>query len=182
MKPCALLFRTCHSDCAACDLTLVPCMLQGRAAEAIACYEHVALLQPESAEAHANLASCYKDAARQDTAITSYRRALQLRPDFPEAFANLVHSLQCVCEWRDRPALFQRMEAEVRTSFAKHPCRLVQGWPWQQGRLEEGCAHRHTCAASQHTGTFLMVPDLMTRAAWLIGCRCGRYQDDCSAM
>lgn len=87
--------------------------MQGRAAEAIACYEHVALLQPESAEAHANLASCYKDAARQDTAITSYRRALQLRPDFPEAFANLVHSLQCVCEWRDRPALFQRMEAEV---------------------------------------------------------------------
>lgn len=89
--------------------------VQGRAAEAIACYEHVALLQPESAEAHANLASCYKDAARQDTAITSYRRALQLRPDFPEAFANLVHSLQCVCEWRDRPALFQRMEAEVRS-------------------------------------------------------------------
>ena len=89
---------------------------QGRAPEAIACYEHVALLQPESAEAHANLASCYKDAARQDTAIASYRRALQLRPDFPEAFANLVHSLQCVCEWRDRPALFQRMEAEVRAS------------------------------------------------------------------
>ena len=89
--------------------------VQGRAAEAIACYEHVALLQPESAEAHANLASCYKDAARQDTAITSYRRALQLRPDFPEAFANLVHSLQCVCEWRDRPALFQRMEVEVCT-------------------------------------------------------------------
>ena len=77
--------------------------MQGRAPEAIACYEHVALLQPESAEAHANLASCYKDAARQDTAIASYRRALQLRPDFPEAFANLVHSLQCVCEWRDRP-------------------------------------------------------------------------------
>ena len=90
--------------------------VQGRAPEAIACYEHVALLQPESAEAHANLASCYKDAARQDTAIASYRRALQLRPDFPEAFANLVHSLQCVCEWRDRPALFQRMEAEVRAS------------------------------------------------------------------
>ena len=91
---------------------------QGRAPEAIACYEHVALLQPESAEAHANLASCYKDAARQDTAIASYRRALQLRPDFPEAFANLVHSLQCVCEWRDRPALFQRMEAEVCVSYS----------------------------------------------------------------
>ena len=86
---------------------LPPC-LQNRAAEAIACYEHVALLQPDSPEAHANLASAYKDAARQDTAIASYRRALQLRPDFPEAFANLVHSLQCVCEWQDRPQLFAR--------------------------------------------------------------------------
>ena len=90
------------------------CNLQGRVQEAIACYEHVALLQSESPEAHANLASAYKDAARQDTAITSYQKALQLRPDFPEAFANLVHSLQCVCEWRDRPALFARLESEVR--------------------------------------------------------------------
>ncbi len=107
-----------------CEFSLADRVLgcQGRAAEAIACYEHVALLQPESAEAHANLASCYKDAARQDAAITSYRRALSLRPDFPEAFANLVHSLQCVCEWRDRPALFQRMEVEVRIfeSWASH--------------------------------------------------------------
>lgn len=88
-------------------------MMQGRVQEAIACYEHVSLLQAESPEAHANLASAYKDAGRQDTAINSYQKALQLRPDFPEAFANLVHSLQCVCEWRDRPQLFQRMETEV---------------------------------------------------------------------
>ncbi len=45
-------------------------------------------------QGHANLASAFKDAARQDAAIASYRRALVLRPDFPEAFANLVHSLQ----------------------------------------------------------------------------------------
>ena len=51
-------------------------------------------MQPDVAEGHANLASAYKDAARQDVAIASYRRALSLRPDFPEAFANLVHSLQ----------------------------------------------------------------------------------------
>lgn len=89
----------------------------------------MALLQPESAEAHANLASCYKDAARQDAAITSYRRALALRPDFPEAFANLVHSLQCVCEWRDRPALFQRMEVEVGL-LSSYPAKnsLVLSW------------------------------------------------------
>ena len=53
--------------------------------------------QPDVAEGHANLASAYKDAARQDVAIASYRRALSLRPDFPEAFANLVHSLQATC-------------------------------------------------------------------------------------
>ena len=58
------------------------CMVQGRAAEAIACYEHVALLQPESAEAHANLASCYKDAARQDTAIARCGSSRPL-PAFP---------------------------------------------------------------------------------------------------
>jgi len=33
---------------------------QGRVQEAIACYEHVSLLQAESPEAHANLASAYK--------------------------------------------------------------------------------------------------------------------------
>lgn len=51
-------------------------------------------MQPEVAEGHANLASAYKDATRQDVAIASYRNALELRPDFPDAFANLVHSLQ----------------------------------------------------------------------------------------
>ena len=99
------------------SLTPASCQTQGRAQEAIACYEHVALLQPESPEAHANLASAYKDAARQDTAIQRYQRALQLRPDFPEAFANLVHSLQCICDWTERPALFSRLENEVWLTF-----------------------------------------------------------------
>lgn len=102
--------------------------VQGRVQEAIACYEHVSLLQAESPEAHANLASAYKDAGRQDTAIISYRKALQLRPDFPEAFANLVHSLQCVCEWKDRPQLFQRMENEARIHNLEHfPFLLASG-------------------------------------------------------
>lgn len=38
----------------------------------------------------------------------SYRQALTLRADFPEAFANYVHSLQCVCEWQERPKMFER--------------------------------------------------------------------------
>ncbi|GMH33160.1 hypothetical protein BSKO_00994 [Bryopsis sp. KO-2023] len=92
--------------------------MQGRTAEAISCYEHIAMLQPESPEAHANLASAYKDVARHDVAVTSYKRALTLRVDFPEAFANLVHSLQCICDWQERDALFMRLEQEVRRDLA----------------------------------------------------------------
>lgn len=100
--------------------------MQGQAQAAITCYEQVASLQQDSPEAHANLASAYKDAARQDSAITSYKRALQLRPDFPEAFANLVHSLQCVCDWADRPALFTRLDTETRRELAKGRLPPVQ--------------------------------------------------------
>lgn len=77
------------------------------AARTILCVLQVTALQADSPEAHANLASSYKDAARHDVAIVSYRHALTLRQDFPEAFANLVHSLQCVCEWAERPAMFK---------------------------------------------------------------------------
>lgn len=100
--------------------------MQGRTAEAISCYEHIAMLQPESPEAHANLASAYKDVARHDVAVTSYKRALGLRPDFPEAFANLVHSLQCICDWQDRDAMFIRLENEVRRDLQSNRLPPVQ--------------------------------------------------------
>lgn len=100
--------------------------MTGQAVAAIACYEQVVLLQPDSPEGHANLASAYKDAARHDVAIASYRRALALRPDFPEAFANYVHSLQCVCDWTERPALFARLEQEVRRDLAAGRLPSVQ--------------------------------------------------------
>lgn len=92
--------------------------LQGRGLECAAAYERVAALQPASPEAAANLGSAYKDYGRHDEAVAAYRRSLALRPDFPEAFANLVHSMQCVCDWTDRPALFARLEAEARRDIA----------------------------------------------------------------
>jgi protein O-GlcNAc transferase len=100
--------------------------MMGQALAAIACYEQVVLLQPDSPEGHTNLASAYKDAARHDVAIQSYRRALTLRQDFPEAFANYVHSLQCVCDWADRPALFVRLEQEVRRDLGAGRLPSVQ--------------------------------------------------------
>jgi protein O-GlcNAc transferase len=100
--------------------------LTGRLAECIQCYEHVVYLQPQSPEAYANLASAFKDSGRHDEAINTYRQALALRSDFPEAFANLVHSLQCVCDWADRPALFKRLEGEVRRDIGAGRLPSVQ--------------------------------------------------------
>jgi Tfp pilus assembly protein PilF len=82
--------------------------MTARLPECIQCYEHVVYLQPRCPEAYANLGSAYKDSGRHDEAIACYRQALALRPDFPDALANLAHSLQCVCDWKDRPSLFAR--------------------------------------------------------------------------
>ncbi|KAL4437522.1 hypothetical protein ABPG77_003503 [Micractinium sp. CCAP 211/92] len=100
--------------------------MTSRLPECIQCYEHVVFLQPQSPEAYANLASALKDCGRHDEALVAYRQALHLRPDFPEAFANYVHSLQCVCEWHDRPALFTRLEREVRRDVAAGRLPSVQ--------------------------------------------------------
>ena len=100
--------------------------MQGRLVDAITCYEHVAALQPGLPEVQANVAAAYKDAGRHDAAIAAYLRALHLRPDFPEAFANLAHSLQSVCDWRDRDALFTRLQADVRRALAAGELPCVQ--------------------------------------------------------
>ncbi|KAK3252722.1 hypothetical protein CYMTET_38002 [Cymbomonas tetramitiformis] len=96
--------------------------LQNRNDEACACYEHVTRLQPDSAESHANLGNAYKDTARQEQAILAYQQALALKPDYPAALANLVHSLQCVCDWRERKATFHRLEMDiVRQIYSGQP-------------------------------------------------------------
>eukprot|EP00276_Gloeochaete_wittrockiana_P011418 CAMPEP_0184651206 /NCGR_PEP_ID=MMETSP0308-20130426/8792_1 /TAXON_ID=38269 /ORGANISM="Gloeochaete witrockiana, Strain SAG 46.84" /LENGTH=1117 /DNA_ID=CAMNT_0027085261 /DNA_START=44 /DNA_END=3397 /DNA_ORIENTATION=+ len=74
----------------------------GMIQEAIQCYCEAIRLNPSFSDAHSNLGSALKDAGRVDEAIFYYRRALQYKPYFPDALANLVHSLQMVCDWRER--------------------------------------------------------------------------------
>jgi len=100
--------------------------IQGRVQEAISCFQQVRTLQPESPEAHANLASAYKDCGKHDFALIEYRQALTLRPDFPDAFSNYVHSMQCICNWEDREQLFVRLEKVVRYSLASGTLPPVQ--------------------------------------------------------
>ncbi|TYI57459.1 hypothetical protein E1A91_D11G282600v1 [Gossypium mustelinum] len=71
-------------------------------------------IQPNMAEAHANLASAYKDSEHVEAAVKSYKQALLLRPDFPEATCNLLHTLQCVCCWEDRDKMFTEVEGIIR--------------------------------------------------------------------
>nr|GEW86033.1 probable UDP-N-acetylglucosamine--peptide N-acetylglucosaminyltransferase SEC [Tanacetum cinerariifolium] len=73
------------------------------------------------AEAHANLASAYKDSGHVEAAIKSYRQALAIRPDFPEATCNLLHTLQCVCDWDDRKRMFIEVENILRRQIKALP-------------------------------------------------------------
>ena len=59
----------------------------------MSCYNTAIKLDPNYAEAYANLAAVHKDSGRLAEAIELYRKALQLKPEFGEAIANLTHSL-----------------------------------------------------------------------------------------
>lgn len=128
--------------------------LLGRNEECIRAYEHVVKLQPAVPEGHANLGSAYKDAGRHEIALLSYRTALTFRPDFPEAFANLVHSMQCICDWRDREVLFSRLEKEVERDLALGKLPSVQPfhamtYPFTSGlALKISQRYAEECSAS----------------------------------
>uniref|UniRef100_A0A0D9VG28 Probable UDP-N-acetylglucosamine--peptide N-acetylglucosaminyltransferase SPINDLY n=1 Tax=Leersia perrieri TaxID=77586 RepID=A0A0D9VG28_9ORYZ len=98
----------------------------GRVNEAIQDYIQAATIRPTMAEAHANLASAYKDSGHVETAIVSYKQALRLRPDFPEATCNLLHTLQCVCDWENRTAMFRDVEEIIRKQIKMSVLPSVQ--------------------------------------------------------
>lgn len=142
--------------------------LLGRNEECIRAYEHVVKLQPTVPEGHANLGSAYKDAGRHEAALLSYRTALTFRPDFPEAFANLVHSMQCICDWRDRDVLFLRLEKEVERDLALGKLPSVQPfhamtYPFAPGlALKISQRYAEECAA-----TVKKLPDAPTEPLFL---------------
>jgi protein O-GlcNAc transferase len=124
--------------------------LQGRVQEAIACFQQVRFLQPDSAEAHANLASAYKDCGKHDYAIVEYRQALNMRADLPDVFANYVHSMQCICDWTDRNNLIARLQECVQYSLATNTLPPVQPFHAMAYPLREDLALRISVAYAQH--------------------------------
>ncbi|XP_078447554.1 tetratricopeptide repeat (TPR)-like superfamily protein isoform X2 [Wolffia australiana] len=98
----------------------------GRVSEAIHDYIRAVALRPNMAEAHANLASAYKDSGHVEAAIKSYKQALLLRSDFPEATCNLLHTLQCVCDWDNRDAMFREVEGIIKRQIKMSMLPSVQ--------------------------------------------------------
>ncbi|KAL6780429.1 hypothetical protein ACKKBF_B13195 [Auxenochlorella protothecoides x Auxenochlorella symbiontica] len=124
--------------------------LVGRAREGIMCYQNAVALQPGEAEGHANLAAALKDNNQHEEAIAAYRQALALRPDFPDAFANLVHSMQCVCDWQDRPSIFQRLIAITEEELAAGCLPSVQPFHAMAYPLSPDLALRISSAYAGH--------------------------------
>ncbi|EES06819.1 probable UDP-N-acetylglucosamine--peptide N-acetylglucosaminyltransferase SEC [Sorghum bicolor] len=125
---------TCYTEVLRIDPTAADALVNrgntfkeiGRVNEAIQDYVQAATIRPNMAEAHANLASAYKDSGHVETAIVSYKQALRLRPDFPEATCNLLHTLQCVCDWENRDAMFRDVEEIIRRQIKMSVLPSVQ--------------------------------------------------------
>lgn len=89
----------------------------------------VLALQPDHAEALANLANCQKHLGAVDDAIASLRHAISLQPDRAAWHSNLLLTLQYHGSL-DRQALFQehlrfaeQFEAPLRAEWKPHPVR-----------------------------------------------------------
>ena len=93
-------------------------------AQAIEAYERGIALEPSFSLNHANLASLYWTAGRQDEAIPEMERAVQLAPDSPLYHLNLGH----YCE-----AVGREAEAGVRYErFLELQPRLIATSYWRQ--------------------------------------------------
>jgi predicted O-linked N-acetylglucosamine transferase (SPINDLY family) len=83
---------------------------RGQIEAALGCYRKAIAADPGVAEGHSRLATALKDVGDLPGAIASARRALEQRPNYPEALGNLIHYLQHVCDWRDLPALEDKLD------------------------------------------------------------------------
>lgn len=102
--------------------------------KAAALFRRASQLNPDSADAHARLASALAAVKRHDEAIVYYRRALELKPDFAEAHLNLGASLQA-----------QKNYAQAEEHY-QHALRLKPGFPEAYCNLGSLCSARERYA------------------------------------
>jgi predicted O-linked N-acetylglucosamine transferase (SPINDLY family) len=112
--------------------------MQGRLAEAAACYERALALKPDYAEAYSNLGLVLQQQGKLVEAVACYERALALKPDYFEALSNLGLVLQQQGKLAEAVACYERALA-LKPDLAEAHTNL--GNPLQQqGKLAEAVA------------------------------------------
>ena len=81
---------------------------QGKASEAILCYQQAIQQKPDYAEAFNNLGIAFKHQNRLDEAISCYQEALKNKPDYAEAFNNLANALREQGHLTEAKRLYQK--------------------------------------------------------------------------
>jgi Flp pilus assembly protein TadD len=82
--------------------------LQGRYAEAAACYRRVLAERPDDVDALNNLGAALADLGRLADAVVCYREALRLRPGHAEAYYNLGNALRILGRFDEAIAVYAR--------------------------------------------------------------------------
>jgi Tfp pilus assembly protein PilF len=97
---------------------------QGKAGEAVGCYEEALSLAPGFLKARYNLATALAESGKRREAVIQYRILLQAAPDHPEALNNLAY-LYATADERDlyRPGEALRL-ANRAVSFSRTPVTL----------------------------------------------------------
>jgi protein O-GlcNAc transferase len=109
---------------------------QGRTDEAILSLQTALRLQPDHVEALEQLGHVMLQQARWEAAQPVFERLLAFQPDHAEAFACLVRIRELLCDWRTRPADFDRLrrDAEQRLAAGRRPAltpfnTMTLPWP-----------------------------------------------------
>jgi Tfp pilus assembly protein PilF len=97
---------------------LLSLSLQMQGKDALPAMKKAALLVPDDAEAHANLAAVLRARGQLEEAVRSCRRALEIRPGFAEANINLGVALQDLGRLDEAVGSYRRA-IEIRPDFAE---------------------------------------------------------------
>ena len=98
----------------------MPTRINGRLADAVACYQRVLELQPQASAAHYNIANVLAQQGQLEQAVTHYREALALDPGLAEAHNNLGNACKELGRADEARAHYQRAIALAPNYVAAH--------------------------------------------------------------
>ncbi|HSZ52309.1 MAG TPA: sulfotransferase [Caulobacteraceae bacterium] len=123
----------------------------GNSAEAIAAFRKIAVLQPESADAHSNLGAALAVSGRLAESVPILQRALELRPSFEAALRNLSSALEHLGRDREAAATLRRL-SRVTKDLLERRLTLASALSLEGATGEAEAELRRAVAASPGSG------------------------------